>query len=83
MGVGAGGGRWEEADGVGACDGADLQSSHGEGEQAATVTSVVPSSSRAAACPAETGKPEPRGGKRPAPPTSTLSKHSAYSWAKV
>ena len=45
--------------------------SHGEGEQAATVASVVPSSSRAVACPAETGKPEPRDGKRPAPPTPT------------
>lgn len=57
--------------------------SHGEGEQAATVASVVPSSSRAVACPAETGKPEPRDGKRPAPPTPTLPKHSAHSCAKV
>lgn len=59
--------------------------SHGEGEQAATVASVVPSSSRAAARPAETGKPEPRDGKRPAPPTPTptLPKHSAHSCTKV
>ena len=56
--------------------------SHGEGEQAATVASVVPSSSRAAACPPEMGKPESRGGKGPVPP-HTPPKHGAHSCAKV